>query len=54
MNGIVYNIIVLLLSIWEVWMAYYFIEGILFAREDVGNIYIIIKWGVIVGIGRRA
>lgn len=51
MNGIVYNIIVLFLSIWEVWMAYYFIEGILFAREDVGNIYIIINWGVIVGIG---
>lgn len=51
MSGIAYNIIVLSLSIWEVWMAYYLIEGIFSSAKKGEKKYVIIKWGAIVGIG---
>lgn len=43
MNGIVYYSSLLFLGIWEVWMAYYWMESILFIKDRKTNKYIIIK-----------
>lgn len=51
MNNLVYYIILLFLSIWEVWMVYYLIEEILFEKRSEEMKGKIIKWGNIIILG---
>lgn len=51
MSSIVYYISLLFLSVWEVWMAYYWMESILIAKDRQTSKYIIIKWINILVLG---
>lgn len=51
MSGIVYYSSLLFLGFWEVWMAYYWMESILFVKDRKTNKYKIIKWINILVLG---
>lgn len=51
MSGIVYFIALLVLSIWEVWMAYAVLEEIFYLKSIKTKWYIAVKWGNIFTLG---
>lgn len=51
MNGMIYQALLILLSLWEVWMCYLFINTVMVIIEEQKWKQRIIKWGNIIALG---